>query len=73
MTEISFLKSYLKDSYFESILFKGAEGNSLMHEFGLKSESLNLPHNYVPWIVVNGQHNQTLQNQALTGLTGLIC
>ena len=54
-------------------MFKGVEGNSLMHEFGLKTESLNPPHNYVPWIVVNGQHNQTLQNQALTDLTGLIC
>jgi len=52
---------------------KGSEGNALMHQMGVATESLAPPHNYVPWVVVNGVHNNTVQNQALTDLTGLIC
>jgi len=52
---------------------KGKEGNSLMHQIGLATESLQPAHKYVPWIVVNGVHNDTLQKQAQTDLTSLVC
>lgn len=44
-----------------------------MHSMGVATDKLSPPHNYVPWIVVNGAHNETLENQALTDLTGLVC
>ena len=44
-----------------------------MHAMGLKTESLDPPHNYVPWLLVDGVHNDTLQNLALADLTALVC
>lgn len=52
---------------------QGPEGNALMHEMGVATAALSPPHSYVPWVVVNGAHNETIQNAALTDLTGLIC
>lgn len=53
--------------------YTGPEGNALMHSMGVATDKLAPPHNYVPWIVVNGAHNETVENQALTDLTGLVC
>ena len=36
-------------------------------------ESLNPPHQYVPWIVVNGVHSDDVQNQAEQDLIKLVC
>ena len=44
-----------------------------MHAMGLKTESLDPPHNYVPWLLVDGVHNDTLQNLAMADLTALVC
>jgi hypothetical protein len=52
---------------------QGPEGNALMHEMGLRTESLDPPHNYVPWVVVDGVHNTTIQNMAMADLTALVC
>jgi len=52
---------------------QGSEGNALMHEMGVATEKLSPPHNYVPWVVVNGRHNETIENAALTDLLSLIC
>ena len=40
---------------------------------GARTESLDPPHNYVPWIVVDGKHTDELQEAAQTNLVGLVC
>ena len=42
----------------------GKEGNKLEHSMGVKTESLDPPHKYVPWVVVNGDHTDELQEKA---------
>lgn len=52
---------------------KGKLGNILMHQMGKKTESLDPSHTYVPWIVVNGQHTEDIQNEASEHLLALVC
>ncbi|CAJ1071803.1 gamma-interferon-inducible lysosomal thiol reductase-like [Xyrichtys novacula] len=52
---------------------KGDLGNQLMHQNALKTEALNPPHDYVPWITVNGVHTDDLQQKASTSLFSLVC
>jgi len=52
---------------------QGAEGNSLEHEMGVKTESLSPSHTFVPWIVVNGQHDDKIQMRAMQDLLALVC
>ena len=40
---------------------------------GAKTESLDPPHNYVPWIVVDGEHNNEIQQAAMDNLLALVC
>ena len=47
--------------YFE----QGKEGNDLMHELAVKTEALIPSHDYVPWIVLNGDHNEDIQGPML--------
>ena len=61
------LRSHLSD------YCQGAEGNSLEHEMGVKTESLSPSHTFVPWIVVNGQHDDKIQMQAMQDLLALVC
>ncbi|ELU04646.1 hypothetical protein CAPTEDRAFT_173595 [Capitella teleta] len=51
----------------------GADGNTLEHLMGLKTQQLNPPHEYVPWIVVQGSHTDELQNKAQRDLKSLVC
>jgi interferon gamma-inducible protein 30 len=51
----------------------GTEGNRLMHALANRTESLSPAHKYVPWIVVQGQHTEELEQQATTNLVGLVC
>jgi len=52
---------------------KGPEGNRLAHAMGAKTESLDPPHNYVPWVVVDGEHNNEIQQAAMDNLLALVC
>ena len=51
----------------------GALGDELMHKSALNTQSLTPNITSTPWIVVNGIHNTTMQNQAVTDLESLIC
>ena len=51
----------------------GDLGNSLEHKMALKTQALNPPHSYVPWVTLEGVHNDEIQNQAEFNLVGLIC
>ncbi|KAJ8383324.1 hypothetical protein AAFF_G00221840 [Aldrovandia affinis] len=59
----------------ESIMdcVKGDQGNKLMHENAQKTEALNPPHKYVPWVTINGEHTDDLQNKAMSSLFNLVC
>ncbi|NXQ82875.1 GILT reductase, partial [Nyctibius grandis] len=52
---------------------QGDTGTALMHRNAQLTEALNPPHNYVPWVVINGKHTDELQAQAQTSLLQLIC
>ncbi|XP_050766651.1 gamma-interferon-inducible lysosomal thiol reductase [Gymnogyps californianus] len=51
----------------------GDMGAALMHRNAQLTEALDPPHQYVPWIVINGKHTDELQAQAEASLLGLIC
>lgn len=51
----------------------GAEGNALEHANGVRTESLRPPHNYVPWVLLDGQHTDEIQKRAESDLLGLVC
>ena len=52
---------------------KSKLGNQLQHINAVKTEILQPPHKYVPWITVNGQHTEDMQEQAQQDLIKLIC
>ena len=56
-----------------SVTGQGPEGNRLEHAMGAKTESLDPPHNYVPWIVVDGEHDNETQQAAMDNLLALVC
>ncbi|XP_029308981.1 gamma-interferon-inducible lysosomal thiol reductase [Cottoperca gobio] len=66
---------YFPELNWDSIMscVKGDVGNQLMHQNALKTQALNPPHKYVPWITINGEHTEDLQNKAMTSLFSLVC
>ncbi|XP_035526033.1 gamma-interferon-inducible lysosomal thiol reductase [Morone saxatilis] len=52
---------------------KGDKGNQLMHQNALKTQALKPPHQYVPWVTINGEHTEDLQNKAMSSLYTLVC
>ena len=48
-------------------------GKKLMHQLATKTAHLKPPHNYVPWLTINGEHTEKLQEQAWKDLIGLVC
>ncbi|NWI86339.1 GILT reductase, partial [Pitta sordida] len=52
---------------------QGDRGVALMHHNAQLTEALDPPHQYVPWIAINGKHTDELQAQAEASLLGLVC
>ncbi|XP_041059644.1 gamma-interferon-inducible lysosomal thiol reductase-like [Carcharodon carcharias] len=51
----------------------GNLGNKLMHQNAELTKALNPPHEYVPWILVNGKHTEDLEDEAVNSLFNLVC
>uniref|UniRef100_A0A8C3MRK1 Gamma-interferon-inducible lysosomal thiol reductase n=1 Tax=Geospiza parvula TaxID=87175 RepID=A0A8C3MRK1_GEOPR len=56
-----------------SACMQGDTGVALMHHNAQLTEALDPPHQYVPWITINGKHTDELQAQAEASLLGLVC
>uniref|UniRef100_A0A8C9U460 Gamma-interferon-inducible lysosomal thiol reductase n=1 Tax=Serinus canaria TaxID=9135 RepID=A0A8C9U460_SERCA len=56
-----------------STCVQGDTGVALMHHNAQLTEALDPPHQYVPWITINGKHTDELQAQAEASLLGLVC
>ncbi|XP_053186265.1 gamma-interferon-inducible lysosomal thiol reductase-like [Scomber japonicus] len=66
---------YAPDLSWDSVMscVKGDQGNQLMHQNALETGALKPPHEYVPWITINGEHTEDLQNKAMSSLFTLVC
>lgn len=51
----------------------GDLGSQLMHRNAEQTAALDPPHQYVPWILVNGKHSDELESQAVHSLFNLVC
>ncbi|XP_015923199.1 gamma-interferon-inducible lysosomal thiol reductase [Parasteatoda tepidariorum] len=48
-------------------------GNNLLYQMGKKTDSLNPPHTFIPWITINGRGGQNLNDLANHNLMNVIC
>uniref|UniRef100_UPI00358FAA99 gamma-interferon-inducible lysosomal thiol reductase n=1 Tax=Myxine glutinosa TaxID=7769 RepID=UPI00358FAA99 len=51
----------------------GSLGNDIMHKNAVRTDGLQPPHKYVPWIVINGVHTEEIQQQASNSLLAVVC
>uniref|UniRef100_A0A8C4QCF7 Gamma-interferon-inducible lysosomal thiol reductase n=1 Tax=Eptatretus burgeri TaxID=7764 RepID=A0A8C4QCF7_EPTBU len=51
----------------------GSLGNDIMHKNAIRTDGLQPPHKYVPWIVINGVHTEEIQQQASNSLLAVVC
>jgi interferon gamma-inducible protein 30 len=49
------------------------QGNQWEHDMAVMTNNLNPAHTYVPWLVVNGQHTQAIQNECQDDLLECVC
>ena len=40
---------------------------------GVATESLDPTHNYVPWLVIDGEHTEDKQSEAMEDLLAYVC
>jgi len=52
---------------------KGRVGNKLEHEMAVKTDQLDPPHESVPWVTLNGEHTDDIEQRAESDLLALIC
>eukprot|EP00827_Trimyema_finlayi_P000581 TRINITY_DN111_c0_g1_i1.p1 TRINITY_DN111_c0_g1~~TRINITY_DN111_c0_g1_i1.p1 ORF type:complete len:241 (+),score=97.34 TRINITY_DN111_c0_g1_i1:3-725(+) len=52
---------------------KSDKGNELEHQVADKTDALQPPHNYVPWITVNGNHYVDDENKIIENMLGYVC
>lgn len=69
------LKVYAPDYPLSNITacVNGDLGNQLMHLNAKLTDGLDPPHKYVPWIVINGNSTDALQERAHDSLFSLVC
>ncbi|XP_059848383.1 gamma-interferon-inducible lysosomal thiol reductase-like [Hypanus sabinus] len=48
-------------------------GSQLMYQNAQRTNELEPPHHYVPWILINGEHFEDTQHHAETDLLDLVC
>ncbi|XP_071502332.1 gamma-interferon-inducible lysosomal thiol reductase-like [Diadema antillarum] len=48
-------------------------GNEMEHQMAVKTDALNPPHQYVPWLVLNGVHTEQIQNEVTSNTLGVVC
>ena len=48
-------------------------GNQLQHKNAALTEALSPPHQYTPWVTLNGVHTEDIEDKALSNLVSLIC
>ena len=51
----------------------GSQGNKLEHEMAEKTNALEPPHQFVPWITMNGKHTSQIQKEATSNLLKFVC
>jgi len=51
----------------------GPLGNKLEHEMALKTDKLDPPHTSVPWVTLNGEHTDDIEQRAEDNLLQLLC
>ncbi|MGH0129035.1 UNVERIFIED_CONTAM: hypothetical protein FKN15_062983 [Acipenser sinensis] len=69
------LKLYEPTVQWESIMtcVKGDQGNKLMHANAQLTDALKPAHQYVPWVTLNGEHTDAMQDKAMSSLFNLVC
>ncbi|XP_028988673.1 gamma-interferon-inducible lysosomal thiol reductase [Betta splendens] len=71
----SCVKIYNPELSWKSVMdcVNGTQGNELMHQNALSTQGLKPPHQYVPWVTINGKHTEDLQDKAMASLFTLVC
>lgn len=52
---------------------RGPEGKELLYEMGKRTRGHQPPIRYVPWVDVNGAHNDTIAARTMEDLFGFVC
>jgi len=53
--------------------FSGPQGNKFQHNMAVLTSQLDPPHQYVPWLVLNGKHTDDIQQDCQSNLIQCIC